>query len=62
MKAYVALTGAVFGLLAGAQAFHGFHDPEHFREPAFLFHVVGALVLFLWSVRLLLVRPPSLPT
>jgi hypothetical protein len=58
MKAYVAVTGAVFGLLGGAQAFHAFHDPEHLGEPAFLFHVIGALVLFLWAVRLLLVKTP----
>ena len=56
MKTYVAVTGLVFGLLGGAQALHGFHDPEHFREFAFMFHVLGALVLFLWAVRLLLVK------
>ena len=58
MRAYAAVSGSVFGLLAVLQIVHGVRDPEHLGEPAFLFHVAGALALALWALRILVTKPP----
>jgi hypothetical protein len=56
MKAYVATSGAVFGLLTAMQAVHAVRDPEHWGEWPFLVHLAGSLVFALWSARLLAAR------
>jgi hypothetical protein len=61
MRAYVALSGAVFGILAVAQVVHIAQDPEHFGEPSFIVHLLGSLALFLWSVWLLMRKSPRSP-
>jgi hypothetical protein len=53
MKAYVATTGALFGLLAVAHFWRLSVEPNLGGEPWFMAFTVVAVALALWSVRLL---------
>ena len=56
MKAYVATTGVLFGLLVVAHICRLFVEPEQWRDPWFgIFTVLGAIMAF-WSWRVLRTR------
>jgi hypothetical protein len=59
MKAYVAITGLLFGLMTLAHAVRVFLEGAHlFRHPLFSAFTLAAAVLSLWAAWLLL-RPAS---
>ena len=62
MKAYVATTGVLFGLLAIAHFWRLSQEPHLGRDPWFVTFTVVAVALALWSGRLLLVSRPARAT
>ncbi len=57
MKAYVATTGVLFGLLTVAHVWRIIVEPRLARDPWFLPFTVVAAALGLWACRLMWGRP-----
>ena len=55
MKAYLATTGTVFGLLTGLHIWRAFAEGAQLaKEPLFILFTVAAAALCLWACRLLI--------
>ena len=58
MKAYVATTGLVFGLITAAHIWRVFKESSQLaREPDFILITLAAAGLCIWAVRLLRASP-----